>query len=164
MDENNRKGQFAEAYVTALVAAAGYMTYKPQPDLGSIDLGVAALSDVEFCPRLEFQIKGYSCAAPDGDYLPYVLKIKNFNELRQKSMVPRYLVVVAMPEEDQPWLAHDEKQLTLYRCAYYLSLKGYGPARGETAVTVKIPIVQMLTVETLHTLMKEAASQPLFAP
>lgn len=163
MDDKNRKGEFAVAYVSAIAAAAGYMTYKPSPDLDSIDLGIAAgASEIEGAPRIELQVKGYSFDFKDGEEFPYSLKQKNYKELRGRVINPRYLVVVTMPPDDQPWLAQSPEQLVLFRCAYYLSLKGFPANTNETATTVKMLRKQCLTMDALHKLMQEASAEGLF--
>jgi hypothetical protein len=163
MDDGNRKGEFGVAYVSAIVAAAGYMTYKPSPDLDSIDLGIAAgASELEGAPRIELQVKGYSFDFKDGEEFPYPLKQKNYNELRRRVINPRYLVVVTMPPDDQPWLDQSPDRLVLFRCAYYLSLKELPANKNETTTTVKMPRKQCFTIDALHKLMQEASTQGLF--
>lgn len=163
MDDANRKGEFGVAYVTAIAAAAGYMTYKVSPDLDSIDLGIAAgAKEIEGAPRIELQIKGYSFDFKNGEEFSYPLKQKNYNDLRRRVITPRYLVVVTMPPDDQPWLDQSPERLTLFRCAYYLSLKGFPDSKNDTATTVKMLRTQCFTIDALHKLMQEASAQGLF--
>ncbi|HYO53399.1 DUF4365 domain-containing protein [Archangium sp.] len=162
MDDNNRKGQFGVAYVSALATAAGYITYKPEPDLDSVDLGISAKSeDIEGAPSIELQIKTYSYVFDDGPEFPYRIKKKNYNDLRCKVLKPRYLVVVNVPRPEEPWLIESEHSLTLLYGAYYLSLKGSQEIAGKTT-TVKMLRAQLLTVRTLTTLLQQASNQGLF--
>lgn len=162
MDDNNRKGQFGVAYVKALAAAAGYITYVPEPDLDSVDLGISAKSeDFEGAPSIELQIKTHSYIFEDGPSFSYRLKKKNYDDLRRKVLKPRYLVVVNVPRPEEPWLIESEHALTLFYGAYFLSLKGAPEIKGATT---KVDMVrdQLLTVRALNTLMQQASNQVLF--
>lgn len=161
MDDNNRKGQFGVAYVSALAAAAGYMTYTPGPDLESVDLGIAARAeDIEGAPSIELQIKTHSHVLNTPE-LSFQLRKKNYNDLRRKVLTPRYLVVVTVPRAEEPWLAEAEGSLTLYYGAYYLDLKGADELKGESKV-VKLPRTQLLTMQSLKALLTRASAQVLF--
>jgi hypothetical protein len=162
MDNNNRKGQFGVAYVSALATAAGYITYIPSLDLDSVDLGISARSEeLAGAPSIELQIKTYSHMFETGSSFSYRLKKKNYDDLRRKVLKPRYLVVVNVPRPEEPWLLESEHALTLFYGAYFLSLKGATEVNGETT-TVKMVREQLLTVRALTILMEQASSQGLF--
>lgn len=164
MDDSNRKGEFGVAYVSAIAAAAGYMTYRPTPDLDSVDLGIASEADeIEGAPRIELQIKAYSFDLKDGSEFSYPLKQKNYDDLRRRVINPRYLVVVTMPPAGEPWLEQGPEKLILFRCAYYLSLKGHPATTNENTTSVKLLRKQPFTIEALHKLMQEARAQGLFS-
>lgn len=155
-----QKEQFSRAYISAVVSVAGYGSYVPSPDEDCIDIGIASKIKGTICcsPRLEIQAK---CTAtdnnPQSDTLDFLLKRKYYDEIRKGSQVPRILVAITIPEKVEDWLAHNQESLTLYKCAYWKSIRGY-PDRYDITEESKISIPfersQRFTVEALHNLMK----------
>jgi len=59
MDLNLQKEQFSNAYLRAVVAAAGFQIYKPEPDIDKIDWGIASPGPKKTVrsPKVEIQLK-----------------------------------------------------------------------------------------------------------
>ncbi|BAZ14786.1 hypothetical protein NIES4071_66300 [Calothrix sp. NIES-4071] len=84
------------------------------------------------------------------------MKIKNYNELRKKkTVVPRILVVVLIPELLEEWINKSETELCMRRCAYWISLRGQAETTNTESVTVYIPRENLFTVDTLKSLMQQ---------
>jgi hypothetical protein len=156
MDPNLQKEQFSNAYLRAVVAVAGYGTYKPDPDDDSIDWGIAERGGSGTCrsPRLELQLKCTAVSQLDGPSFSFALKLKNYNDLRAESWVPRVLVVVRVPEEPADWLRQSEEELALKHCGYWISLRGRPDTPNETSVTIHLPRNQVFSVPALQALME----------
>ena len=114
-------------------------TLIPGVDDDSIDMGIIGEIPGRR-PRLELQLK---CTARRiADVMRFPLKRKNYDDLRCDCWVPRILVVVAVPERSEDWLAETENQLVMHCRAYWASLAGQPETTEEDAVTVELPANQ----------------------
>ena len=126
-DQTWRMEQFSRAYVQAVAAAAGVSVAKPEVDDDSIDLTLQrrTVGTIRRSPRLDLQLKATYADCLSHDQLSYDLKVKNYDDLRDTALaVPRILVVVLLPANVEKWVDHSEDQLALFRCGYWLSLRG----------------------------------------
>jgi Domain of unknown function (DUF4365) len=145
--------QFSKAFILALAALAGCGAAAPEPDVDSIDWTLSCRLPRR--PKLDLQVKSTRVAVLDGDYVPYPLKRKNYDDLSLPELLaPRLLVLVVVPEDPVQWLHCSAEQLILRRCAYWLSLVGAPPTDNEWSVTVQVPRANLLTVESLSQLMR----------
>jgi len=106
-------------------------------------------------PKLDLQLK---CTTPDHQVtdgeISYALKKKNYDDLRLTDVLcPRILVVVFAPPEVADWLDCTHENLTLRRCAYWLSLAGSAESDNETSVTIHLPTTQQFNVSALNNMM-----------
>ena len=157
MHINQRKEQFSRAYVQAVAAMAGFAHYTPSVDDDSVDMGLAARSQMmSTAPRFEMQVKCTGGELLDGINLAFDLPRKNYDDLRCDTQVPRILVVVLVPELLEDWATQDETMLAMYRCGYWLSLSSYEPSNNESTIRVHLPRTQMFTVQQVTALMERA--------
>jgi hypothetical protein len=153
VEEGQRKQAFSIAYARAVAAVAGYAVFSPETDDDSVDLGFASGSGLARRPRIEAQMK---CSADDqlrDDDFSFPLSIKNYNDLRADTLVPRILVVVRVPPEPDDWLDMSEEQLCLRYCGYWHSLYGAADTTATTNVTVRIRRGQRFGPEDLTAMM-----------
>lgn len=160
MEHNLRMEQFSRAYVHALAATVGYGCTRPEVDDDSIDMIVSATggSGTRRSPRLELQLKSHAMDLPTGPSISYPLKVKNYNELRVATFVPRILVLVVVPRNIDEWTKHSEEQLVLRRCGYWLSLHGMEETTNASSVTVTVPRTQVFNVEALRGMMERISA------
>lgn len=156
MDINQQKEQFSSAFVRVVATVAGYALYKPEVDEDSVDWGIAAKRRTGklYSPRLELQLKSTSRNVIDDFYLRYPLSLKNYNELRVKTHVPRILVLVLIPEHLTDWLVQSESELLMRHCAYWISLGGKPQTQNRTSVTIEIPRTNQFTVKVLQSMIE----------
>jgi hypothetical protein len=165
--ENEQKQQFSIAYIHAVAARAGYACQANLVDDDSVDITLAASGWVHGkavlrSPRLEVQLKATAQEILRADHLAFPLPLKNYNDLRECSMVPRLLVVLFLPPSLSEWLEQTEDQMVSRRCAYWLSLFDQPEVVNAKTVTVQVPRKNCLTVDNLQTLMQHASRrQPL---
>lgn len=158
MDINIQKEEFSYAYIYAVVSAAGYscqIASRPM-DIGGIDIIISG-EEQEYSlypPRLEVQVKSTSTAVIDDEFIRYPLKLKNYNELRKpKTLVPKILVIILIPDNPGEWVNQSEEELCLRRCGYWLSLKGQPETQNTESVTVYLPRQQLFTVSAVKNIM-----------
>ena len=152
MDLNQQKEQFSRAYVRTIAATAGFDTYTFCVDDDSIDLGIAASGKkLRRRPRLDLQLQ---CTAKDIEsVMQFPLHLKNYNDLRCECLVPRILVVVAVPEQPENWLTEANNQLVMHCHARWVSLAGCRETSNTRKVTVELPPNQLFSVDQLRRLM-----------
>ena len=167
MTENEQKQQLSIAYVHAVTSRAGYTCQATLVDIDSVDViigakGLIHSQAVMRLPRLEVQLKATSQDCLKEDRLVYPLPVKNYNELKEVTMVPRLLVVLLLPPDPSQWLEHNEECLISRRCAYWTSLRGMEDTENAGTVTVYPPRINLFNVEGLRGLLERAArKEPL---
>jgi hypothetical protein len=159
MDINLQKEEFSYAYIYAIAAVSGYSFQKSSRilDVGGIDGTITGTvsDDTLYEPQLDLQVKSTSLDILSAENIRYPLKIKNYNELRkERTVAPRILVVVLIPENLQEWIKHSETELCLRRCAYWVSLRGQPQTQNTETVTIYIPRKNVFTVHALKDLMQ----------
>jgi hypothetical protein len=159
MAANEQKQQLSVAYVHAVAARAGYACQVQHVDDDSIDVQVAArgwIHEQSVCvsPRLDLQLKATALPPLAGDHLPFPLPVKNYNDLRGLTLVPRVLVVLHLPLDSSNWIEQSESEMQSRHCAYWLSLFQQPETQNSSTVTVHLPRQQMLTVDALRGLME----------
>ena len=156
MDLNGQKEQFSQAYVRAITAVAGFTLTKPDVDDDSVDFTIAHRGGhgTTRLPRLDLQLKCTGSVPPLEPEFSFALKKKNYDDLRHEDfMVPRILVIVIVPVELSEWVTHSEESLVLWRCGYWLSLRGAPASDNHESVTIHVPRAQRFSVERLAMLM-----------
>lgn len=157
------ESELSYAYLHAVAAHAGMecQIKGRHSDNNGVDASITAwptpasddaLSEVSINIQLKATIDE---PADDGVHLSYFLKgVSRYNDLRERTiLVPRILVVLFLPKNGEEWLSHTPEQLTLKRCAYWLSLRDAPPTGNDSGVTVKIPKAQIFTPQALTDLV-----------
>ncbi len=155
MDENLQKEEFSLAYVRAVATVAGYHTTRIDYDADSVDLNIAHVGarGTSRSPKIDVQAKCTSRDIQKDQTLNFPLPVKNYEDLRADSMVPRILIVVTVPNTLDGWLVQSEEELILRHCAYWISLKGSPPTDNTATVTVPIPRSQVFSPMALQNIM-----------
>jgi hypothetical protein len=162
--ENEQKQQLSVAYVHAVAAMAGYGCQVRTPDLDSVDVeifakGMVHQTSIKNSPLLHIQLKATSSIVIERDFFSFSLGLKNYNDLRRDSLVPKILVVLILPKERGQWLETTEECMISRRCAYWTTLAGSPETENSTSVSVRIPRSQQFTADQLHNLMLRISRQ-----
>jgi hypothetical protein len=159
MDLNQRQEQFANAFLLAVSAVAGFTATKPPVDNDSVDWTIA--SRLPRRPKIDVQMKSRRIEAADAEeVIRYHLKRKNYDDLILTELfTPRLLVLVLVPQDVGAWLELTPEQLVLRRCAYWVSLAGQPPTTNQSSVRVGVPRSNLLNVASLESLMQRADDQ-----
>jgi len=154
--KNSRQEQFSIAYIRSIASVAGYAVDETRVDVDSVDCTIVQPGDSDEFPEIEglrVQAKCTYAHRPKSGSIRFPLSIKNYNDLRRECMNPRILVIVHVPQQIGNWLRHWNDSMSLYHCAYWLSLRGQPPVPNSTNVTVTIPTSQVFTVDALVAMM-----------
>ena len=158
MDPNLQKEQFSIAYVRAVAAVAGVKILRTEIDDDSIDIGLERTGG--YGPKLDLQLKCTANAVPDGSDTTFVLKLKNYDDLRRSTMVPRLLVVMYVPTEVANWLIFTAPPMeaVLRHCAWWTSLSGAAEVENTTSVSVHLPYANLFTPDALRIKLNQVES------
>jgi hypothetical protein len=162
--ENEQKQQLSVVYVHAVATLAGY-TYQVQTvDEDSVDVQIGAKGYVDdrsvICsPRIEIQLKATSSLELKPSYLSFPLRLKNYQELRATTLIPRLLVVLVLPKNAAEWMETSEECMISRRCAYWASLLGMSDTSNTSKVSIRLPRSQQFNVAQLQGLMRRISSQ-----
>ena len=156
MTENTQKEQFSTAYVRALASVSGYKVTREEVDDDSVDITLSATGGA--APKLDIQLKCSSTIKKTGVDFPFVLKLKNYDDLRRKTMVPRILVVLEVPSALKDWLNEMDDHILLRHRSYWMHLLGAEEVTNETKVTIRLPTTQLFTCEKLREMMQRIES------
>ena len=164
MTDNEQKQQLSIAYVHAVAARAEFSCERPSVDDDSVDVVIGASGSVHdkaliLSPRIELQLKATAQDELNNGHLAFPLPIKNYDDLRGDTLVPRLLVVLQLPEDSNRWLEQTEEQMISRRCAFWLSLCGKPETTNTKTVTVHLPRKNTFTVEALRSLMERVAQK-----
>jgi hypothetical protein len=141
-----RMEQFSQAYVQAVASAVGCIVTRPPFDLDSTDLTLSRKRQTRTgrTGKLDVQLKSTAADCIRGTDVHFPLKQKNYDELRDDNIsVPRILIVVAMNADVTSWMTHTEANMALFKCGYWLSLRGFGPSTSTHSTTVHLPRLQV---------------------
>ena len=145
--------QFSMAYIRAVAASASYQISKPEPDTDSVD-GIL-MASFGRKPQLNFQAKATTQDIRIGSELHFPLSIKNYNDLRADTLIPRILIVLLMPREQSQWINQTDEELCLRRCAYWVCLADKPDTTNTSSVTVEVPTSNVFDHEQLVDLMQK---------
>jgi hypothetical protein len=159
LTENERKQQLSVAYVHAVAALAGYTCEVQTVDIDSVDLIISASGKVHELsvmrsPRLAVQLKASSSLTPQPDYLAFPLPIKNYNDLREETLVPLILVVLVLPSDPSQWLEISEECMISRPCAYWVSLLGMPETRNTRKVSIHLPRSHQFSADQVQGMMR----------
>jgi hypothetical protein len=153
MPETTQQEQFSIAYVHSIASAAGYGIEEIRVDVDSIDLSIVQYGQGDENPEIDTLRAQLKCTykfKPKEDGLHFQLKKKNYDDLRRKCIFPRVLIVLYVPDNVEKWLQHSDSNLSLYHCAYWLSLREM-PSRDTDSVMVTL--TKKFTIDELKRIM-----------
>ncbi len=108
-------------------------------------------------PSLDVQLKATINLTDGGDEeFRYALRRRNYDLLREVTLVPRILVVLELPKEESSWINVNNEELAIRRCAYWVSLLGFPETNNSDSVTVSIKKRNRFDVASLKSLMEQA--------
>ncbi len=147
--------ELSRRYVETISTCIGSKTTSTSVDDDSIDITIE--KSIGRRPKIDAQLKSTSLDknANSQDHFPFDLKVKNFNDLVLDSFSPRILIVYLLPENDNDWVKHSLKELSMCGCAYWVSLKGKEKSTNKATVRVDVPFRNVLSPDNLDLLLNK---------
>jgi len=155
MDLNTQKEQFSIAYVRAVAAVAGVKVLRTDVDDDSIDIGLERSGGC--APKLDLQLKCTADPLPAAGDISFVLKLKNYDDLRRPTVAPRWLVTLFVPTDCADWFtaAVPPTEVVLRRCAWWASLAGEPDVDNTSSVTIRLPRGSLFLPDALNAKLDE---------
>ena len=153
LTDNDREEALSRAYVRAVAGFVGYTVSEEDFDRDGIDLRVHAGGRLS--PAIGLQLKatiGLGAVRGDGSYR-YEVPKRNYDRLIRPSQIPRYLVVLSLPQPSDNWLTVSAEALTIHGTAFWISLLGNPESANLSGVTVSIPTDNRFDPEALQKLI-----------
>jgi hypothetical protein len=158
---SNQKEQFNVAYVGAMAAQAGLNTGNMKVDNQSIDLdvdGACPSAVANRFPKIRLQFKCTSQKVVKNGVIKFPLSRKNYDDLKNdRLIVPRYLIVLLVPDDPKDWLVHKDDHMTVHNTCYWTSIQPIPNIGKRKTVTIDIPMTQRLDTDTLRHLITLAS-------
>ena len=93
------------------------------------------------------------------DYLTYKLKVKNYNDLCQRTTAPVILALLILPQNKEEWVKWSKDELMLKGKMFWLSLYGEQISDNVGFVSVSIPLSNVLNDKSIEMLLTKVASE-----
>lgn len=152
IDLKKRMEQLSVAFVHAIAYYCGYGADSPSVDHDSIDITISSSGRRKV--KLDIQLKATTrIINEEKDSFSFQLSLKNYNDLRAETMCPRILLVFCMPEDENEWIKHTIQELSLRKCAYWLSLQGNPETDNKETINVKVSKSNLFSPEELKKIM-----------
>jgi hypothetical protein len=163
LTENQIKEHLSLAFVHAISARIGSAFEVTSTDMDSVDakvsLKVTSPGTVFQTAEFHIQLKATVLDPIPTDHISFKLPVKNYNDLAKRCIVPRILVVLALPQEPARWLETDGDQLIMRRGAFWISLANEPQTTNIATCTVHIPRHNVFNCETARQLFERIAKQ-----
>jgi len=163
MYPSNEKEQFSYAYIHAVASMASMSVTKPTVDDHKIDLQIQLTSnDYAYRdPILDVQVK---CTARlnNNSRISYQFDAESYNCLatpRDRLQVPRIIVIVLVPEDNNKWVEQDTDKLLMRYCGYWVSIMGKPLVNEKGSKSVVFPREQIFSVENLKNIMTKVGNK-----
>ena len=161
LSDKDIKEQLSYAYIHALSSRIGFQcACLHHPDRDSIDAQISGRGLLENdstlrSPVLHLQLKAKPTTIGIAPTFSFQVARKNYDDLRQKSHVPKLLVVFIMPMLEQDWLCVDSDHMITRKCAYWHNLLGEPSIVPDTqgSKSVNISTSNLLDMDSLRKLM-----------
>lgn len=165
LTKNHIESELSIAYVQAVSARAGFATEFTRVDLDSVDVtvcgkGKLSPDSILHSPKIDIQLKATKNKNVNGDgSISFNLPLKNYNDLRANCLVPRILVVLFLPDDENLWLSHTISHLMMRECASWMSIKGFADSDNFGHQTVRIPSTNIFSPESIFELLNKVSKE-----
>lgn len=166
MDISTKKEELSICYISALCTQAGisYDTIRHDDTStdGLIQKRIMLTEKIGYDTHLRVQLKSTSSDSmykDDGSVISYVLKVKNYNDMCQRSTTPIILALLVLPEDEGSWVKLTDEELLIKGRMYWAEFSTYTPSNNKSSVTVNIDKQNHLTPESLQTILEKIAQE-----
>lgn len=159
------KEELSLSYLSTIAASCGVDYERVFHDADSTDALVKKLIHLpshDFHSTIRIQLKTTNSTnmyTDDDGRITYKLKVKNYNDLCQKSNTPIILALLVIPGEIESAVKWSTTALLLKGCMYWVSFNGNSPSSNKNSVTVHLDKTQTINSATLNSLLLKVAEE-----
>ena len=153
MSPNFIQEQLSWSYVRSVIFRTGLRLSIPEVDDHGID-GTITNPERRGINRVDFQLKATTRYGIGPTAISYDLRVEDYNRLTLDDDVPRVLILFIMPDDEGQWLAQNEDELCLRRCAYWVPLMGMSVSSNSSTVRVSVPLTNVFDQNGLHEMFR----------
>ena len=160
MHSSSIKEDLSISYISAISSYAGIAYDTQRHDSDSTDgilKKIIELSDGrKYNASLRVQLKATSSTSQYedcGDHVKYQLKVKNYNDLCQRSTTPIILGVLILPEDENDWVKWSKEELLIKGVMYWAEFSGQNKSSNKGTITIEIDKKHVVNSDTLQTLL-----------
>jgi hypothetical protein len=153
------KQQFSLAFVSVVVAAAGYWIKHHTTDYDGVDITIVSSAEYEIYHGAEFELQVKCTSRSDllrSDHLAWTMEARPYRKLiNPKRFLSAYLGVLVVPEDVESWLEQDEDGLITRSRMYWQRAKLLEElSPDQVSKTVRIPRSNLFDVAHLRDIME----------
>lgn len=160
MTMQQHQGLHGEGFVFALASSAGLLVSRPALDVDGVDWMIGhpgPLGKIR-SPKIEVQVKTATSLKMSDGHWYYRLSAAHFNALAGPGFaVPRFLVLLAVPQASDVYAVCDTESMRLSHAAYWASFadRDLQPTDVGDAQTVRVSVPRrnLLTPSSLRNLL-----------
>ena len=160
LTDNDFKEELSIIYIKTIASMCKYSLEEIRKDRDSVDVkimsrGRLSTDSIKYSVELNVQLKASSRLEENSTNgcFSFELPLKNYDDLRQPTLVPRILCILWLPENIDESVIHDTEKLIILGKLFWLNLKGQEETHNQTHKTVKIPLENIMTCEKLKEIM-----------
>ncbi len=109
--------------------------------------------------QIDVQMKSTGNAHVSESEVRYDVEVRAYDFLRIKATVPRILVLLVLPDEEERWFGQSVEELVLRHCAYWFSLREMAPTTASSSVRIAIPRTQVFSPTAIHAMMERVSQR-----
>lgn len=157
------KEELSYAYVHSIATSIGLLCETTgHIDRASVDAriqarGPVSLDSIFNSPTINIQLKATSHCHIENGKIIFDLPVKNYNDLRAKTLDPNYLVLLILPEDENEWVHQSTEHIISKKCAYWAGLHGCSETNNTSTVRIKIPELDIFTKDVLKEMIIKAS-------
>lgn len=166
MDISAKKEELSICYISALCTQAGisYDTIRHDDTStdGLIQKRIMLDEKIGYDTHLRVQLKSTSSTSMHKDndsVISYVLKVKNYNDMCRRTTTPIILALLVLPEDERSWVKLTDEELLIKGRMYWTEFSDHTPSDNKGSITVKIDKQNLLTPESLQTILEKIARE-----
>lgn len=163
------ESELSYAYLHAVAAKAGMSCECSGRHVDKLGVDATVTAAEQFTPEsvltdltLAIQLKATIAASSEknGRLSYFIKEVKKYDKLRTSAVsIPRILVVLFLPKDAADWMHQTEEQLSIKKCAWWVSLRGAPETDNDSGVTVYLPRTQVFNVQSLRDIMTRLSKQ-----
>lgn len=164
LSKNNIKSELSYAYLHAVAAVAGFgcQCSDRHLDAATVDAQInvkerldLASSLFEFSFHIQLKATSQSLTVVQSS-ISFPLEVPQYNNLRRTDIhIPKFLVLLSLPEAAHEWLEVTATSLVARKCARWVSLRGALETTNDEKIVVRVPEMNILTPSALRSLAKQ---------